>query len=258
MHFLVMWCRLPGRCLHALRMRHPSRHWSRLHRGSQQSRGIPQAAVPLPFHAWCFIASSAELRLLQGWVVVFQVENRCPFLLEGSWLSFFKGGRLLQRCTERLKIEHTLEHSKWHTSDKGALIRGNGSSTLKRRRRTHAERKYNNTCWVNKHTRQDIRIDWVSFSFKMVQSPVHLWTKGAKWKCGAARRRSWGLWDVAFQNWPWQCAGALGGQLDFQQVPFSYLSHHPITTGSIWERHSPSRSELRAFLTKASPNEWVL
>ena len=179
MHFLVMSCRLLGRCLHALRTRHPSRHWSHLHHGSQQSRGAPQAAAPQAPHTWCSIASSAELRLLQGWVGVFQVENWYLFLLEGSWLSFFKGGVLLQRGTERLKMEHALEHSKWHTSDKEALIRGNGSSTLKHRRRTHAERKYNNTCWVNKHIRQDIRTDWVSFSFKMAQPCASL-DKGSR------------------------------------------------------------------------------
>ena len=58
---------------------------------------------------------------------------------------------------------------------------------------------------------------------------MHLWTKGAEWKCWAACSRSWGLWDVAFQDWPWHWAGALGGQSDFPQVPFSYLSRHPVT-----------------------------
>ena len=148
--------------------------------GCSRAEGSTGGSSPA-FPCTVLYSIPAEPRPLQGWVGVFQVENRCLLLLEGSWLSFFKGGMLLQRCTERLKIEHTLEHSKWHTSDKGALIRGDGSSTLKRRRRTHAERKYNNTCWVNKHTRQDIRTDWVSFSFKTAQPCASL-DKGSQVK----------------------------------------------------------------------------
>ena len=127
-------------------------------------------------------------------------------------IAFFRGDMPLQRCTERLKFEHTLKHSKWHMSYKGALIRCNGSSTLKCRRRTHAERKYNSTCWVNKHTLKEIRADWVSFSFKIAQPCIAL-DKGSQAKHRAICRWSWDVLGVSIQNWPWHSCKKSTGRL---------------------------------------------
>lgn len=55
------------------------------------------------------------MRLLEGRVVVFGLKISVYSFQQEADISFFKGDMPLQRCIERLKFEHTLEHSKWHT-----------------------------------------------------------------------------------------------------------------------------------------------
>lgn len=112
--------------------------------------------------------------------VVFRLKISVYSFQWGADISFFKGDMPLQRYIERLKFKHTREHSKWHMSWKGALIRCNGSSTLKCRRTMHATRKYNTPRWVNKHS-QGNRNRWGFLQFQN-GAALHITDKGSRAK----------------------------------------------------------------------------
>lgn len=171
-------------------------------------------SVCLPFHLMVFYSilnlNEAPKR------VVFRLKISVYAFQWGADISFFRGDMPLQRCIERLKFKHTHEHSKRHVSWKGALIRCNGSSTLKRRRRTHATRKYNNPRWVNKHS-QGNRNKWGFLPFQN-GAALHITDKGSRAKMWSLTETELGLLGVGRLS---KMAKAPG-----RHVPFSYHYRH--------------------------------
>ena len=104
---------------------------------------------------------------------------------------------------------------------KGALIRCNGSSTLKCRRTMHATRKYNTPRWVNKHS-QGNRNRWGFLQFQN-GAALHITDKGSQAKMWSLMETELSLLGVSRLS---KVAKAPEGHSDWQHAPFSYRYRH--------------------------------